>query len=132
MAGLGPATHDVACFSTASRGWPARACPWAAHRPGPRGRPWRGSDRSRPRQPFGRYVSNRTRLIQTARRLRTFQVGNPVINLLTKRQIVGFYDVLISASGGNPPIAFAASIADSMADSKQPPLKRVFVQSPIT
>jgi hypothetical protein len=41
-------------------------------------------------------------------------------------------EFLISPRGGKPPIAFAASIADSTADSKQPPLNRVLVQSPTT
>src|SRR3954451_16505941 len=39
MAGFISAIHDFAAISTASRGWPAQACPWAGRRPGPRGRP---------------------------------------------------------------------------------------------
>jgi hypothetical protein len=46
------------------------------------------------------------------------------------RVLSGGYDVLISV--GKPLIPREASIADSIADSKHPPLNRVLVQSPTT
>ena len=47
-----------------------------------------------------------------------------------RRVLSGGYDVLISV--GKPLIPREASIADSIADSKHPPLNRVLVQSPTT
>jgi hypothetical protein len=53
-----------------------------------------------------------------------------VISPQAKHPRRGGYDVLISV--GKPLIPREASIADSIADSKHPPLNRVLVQSPTT
>jgi hypothetical protein len=72
------------------------------------------------------YVSDVGDIRETASHpARDFVSGGTAARILS-----GGYDVLISV--GKPLIPREASIADSIADSKHPPLNRVLVQSPTT